>query len=410
MISESIGRDYGAFLPVTQVNPIQDGKTPHAQQEDDDGIDLLDLLTILAAHWRLLTFGPIVVGAIAFGATYSIAPTFTSKSTFLPPQQQQSSAASALASLGALSGLAGGGAGIKSPGDQYVALMQSVNVQDSVIDRFKLMDIYQAKYRFQARAALQQNVRISLGKKDGLITVEADAKEPNMAADLANQYVAELRRLSGELALTEAQQRRAFFEAEVKRTQIKLAEAQKVLQSSGFNPGALKAEPKAAAEGYASLKAQLTGAEVRLQIMQRGLAESAPELQQQTALLGALRAQLSKIESSSENGEKKDSDYISRYREYKYQETLFEMFSKQFELARLDESREGAMIQVVDIATPAEWKSKPQRVSTAVTAAFSTFFLLLVLVLVKSFFRNISDNPAKAEKLSRLRAAVRGRN
>ena len=140
----------------------------------------------------------------------------------------------------------------------------------------------------------------------------------------------ELRRLTSELALTEAQQRRAFFEGELKQTQIKLTEAQQILQSSGFNPGALKAEPKAAAEGYATLKAQATAAEVKLQTMRRSLADSAPELQQQTTLLGALRAQLLKLEGAT-SGAKNDSDYISRYREYKYQETLFELFSKQFE-------------------------------------------------------------------------------
>ncbi|MGL1733490.1 hypothetical protein ACSTG5_00265, partial [Vibrio parahaemolyticus] len=89
-----------------------------------------------------------------------------------PPQQAQSAAAaSALASLGALSGLAGGLSGIKSTGDQYVSLLQSVNVQDRLIDQFKLMAEYDVKYRYQARKALTENTRISLGKKDGLITV-----------------------------------------------------------------------------------------------------------------------------------------------------------------------------------------------------------------------------------------------
>lgn len=396
-------------LSVTQENsknsPIDD-----FDGDKDDGIDLLDILTVLAGRWRLLAIAPITVGALAFGATYLIAPTFTSKTTFLPPQQQQSSAASALASLGALSGLAGGMAGIKSPGDQYVALMQSVNVQDRIIDRFKLMDVYDAKYRFQARKELEQNVRIALGKKDGLISVEVDSTNPQMAADIANQHVAELRRLSGELALTEAQQRRAFFETELKRTKIKLVEAQAALQSSGFNPGALKAEPKAAAESYGSLKAQATATEVRLQTMRRGLAETAPEIQQQIALLAALQGQLSKIESASDTLNNKDNDYITRYREYKYQEALFELFSRQFEMARLDESREGALIQVVDLATPAEWKSKPKRASTSVGAAIGAFFLLVIAVFARTYWRNAKNDPVNANRFQRMRNALYGEN
>ncbi|CAM4160016.1 Wzz/FepE/Etk N-terminal domain-containing protein [Roseateles saccharophilus] len=346
-----------------------------------EGVSIVDLASTLASRWRLVFGGSLATGVLAFAASYLIAPTFTSKTTFLPPQQQQNSAVSALASFGALSGLAGGITGIKSPGDQYVALMQSVNIEDRVIDQFKLMDAYEAKFRFEARRELERNVRIALGKKDGLISVEVDSKDPKVAAAMANQYVAELRRLTGELALTEAQQRRVFFEGELKRTQLKLTEAQQILQSSGFNPGALKNEPKAAAEGYASLKAQVTAAEVRLQAMRRGLAEATPEIQQQIALLGALRAELNKIETTSERGNGKDSDYVTRYREFKYQETLFELFSKQFEMARLDESREGALIQVVDVATPAEWKSKPKRASIALGATTVAFLVLAIWVL-----------------------------
>jgi len=392
-------------LRVSQKNSnSQDHLASLDQQDDDNGIDMLGLVTILAARWRLLLVAPIAAGALALGGSYLIAPTFTAKTTFLPPQQQQSSAASAIASLGALSGLAGGMAGIKSPADQYVALMRTNNVEDRIVDRFKLMEAYESEFRFEARNALEKNVRISLGKKDGLITVEVDAKNPQMAADMANMHVSELRRLTSELALTEAQQRRAFFEGELKRTQLKLIEAQQILQSSGFNPGALKAEPKAAAEGYATLKAQTTSAEVKLQTMRRSLAETAPELQQQAALLSALRAQLSKLEGATGNI-KNDSDYIGRYREYKYQETLFELFSKQFEMARLDESREGALIQVVDVATPPEHKSKPKRASMAIATTFSAFLVLTFSILFRHSWQKSKANPENAEKLSRLAEA-----
>ncbi|MFY7864470.1 Wzz/FepE/Etk N-terminal domain-containing protein [Roseateles sp.] len=377
-------------------------------QDDDNGIDLVELLTILAERWRFLVIAPILAGSLALGGSYLIEPTFTAKTTFLPPQQQQSAAASALASLGALSGMAGGMAGIKSPGDQYVALMQSNNVEDRIIDHFKLIETYETEFRFQARKQLEQNVRISFGKKDGLITVEVDAKSPQMAADMANMHVTELRRLTSELALTEAQQRRAFFEGEVKRTQLKLIEAQQILQSSGFNPGALKAEPKAAAEGYATLKAQATAAEIKLQTMRRSLADTAPELQQQSTLLGALRAQLSKLEGATSDT-KNDSDYIGRYREYKYQETLFELFSKQFEMARLDESREGALIQVVDVATPPEHKSKPKRASMAIATTFAAFLILTIGLVIRHFWRESKARPENADKFSRLGQAWTGR-
>ena len=375
-----------------------------ALDDDEDGLDLLDLALPLLQHWKLLVIGPLLAGGLALGATYLIKPTFTSRTLFLPPQQQQSAAASALASLGALSGLAGAAAGIKSPADQYVALLQSATVADRLIDEFKLMQVYDSQYRFQARKELAENARVSLGKKDGLITVEVDDVDPERAAAMANRHVDELRRLTSQLALTEAQQRRLFFETQLKKTRDELTTAQQALQTSGFNPGALKAEPKAAAEGYARLKAEVTAAEVRLQTLRRNLSETTPEVQQAQTMLGALRAQLGKAEATTDlTG---GPDYISKFREFKYQETLFELFSRQYELARLDESREGALIQVVDVAKPAERKSKPKRGITAVATTLVTLLLLAAFVVTRHFWRMNAARPERAAKLAQLRAAL----
>jgi len=382
-------------------------RTDDRAEEGDEGLSLLDLALPLAMHLKLLFFGPLLAGLAALGISYLIAPTFTATTTFLPPQQQQSAAASALASLGALSGLAGAAGGIKSPGDQYVALMQSVSVTDRLVDKFKLMDVYEAEYRFEARKELASNVRITLGKKDGLITVAVDDVDPQRAADMANRHVEELRRVTSELALTEAQQRRMFFENQLKETRDKLVSAQQALQSSGFSPGALRAEPRAAAEGYARLKAEATAAEVRLQTLRRGLVDTAPEVQQQQTLLAALRAQVTKLETSIDVP--RDGDYVGKYREFKYQETLFELFSRQYELARLDESREGALIQVVDVAAKPEWKSKPKRGQIALAATLAAAIFLVAFVLVRHAWRRGATHPETAEKLARLRLALRGR-
>lgn len=384
---------------------MQQRTTPEAMDDDEEaGIDLLDLALPLLQHWKLLVIAPLLAGTAALGFTFLIPPTFTSRTVFLPPQQQQSAAASAIASLGALSGLAGAAAGIKSPADQYVALLQSATVADRLIDEFKLMQVYESKFRFEARKELAANARIALGKKDGLITVEVDDTVPQRAADIANRHVDELRRLSQQLTLTEAQQRRAFFETQLKKTRDELTTAQQALQSSGFNPGALKAEPKAAAEGYARLRAEVTAAEVRLQTLRRNLADTTPEVAQAQTMLGALRAQLNRTEATTDlTG---GPDYVSKFREFKYQETLFDLFSRQYELARLDESREGALIQVVDVAMPAEHKSKPRRALTAVATTLAALLMLAVFVVVRHFWRQSAARPERAAKLAELRAAM----
>jgi uncharacterized protein involved in exopolysaccharide biosynthesis len=322
----------------------------------------------------------------------------------LPPQQQQSSAASALASLGSLAGLAGGA--IKTPADQYVALLQSVTVSDHLIDRFKLIEVYGRDFRVDTRKQLAQNVRIGVGKKDGLMTIEVDDHNAQRAADIANRYVEELRQITSTLALTEAQQRRVFFERQLQQTRDKLVAAQQALQSSGFNPGALKAEPKAAAETYAKLRAEATATEVRVQGLRTTLADSTSEVQQQLSVLKALRGQLARVEQVAEVAAD-GPDYISRYREFKYQETLLELFARQYELARVDESREGALIQVVDPALVPERKSAPKKSLIALGAALVGFILIAGGLLIRQSWRRARSDPAHAESMQRLRTALR---
>jgi len=336
-------------------------------------------LGVLGGHMTLLLVAPLVVGAATLVATGFIPPSFTAATTFMPPQQSQSAAASAMASLSALAGLAGAAGGVRNSGDQYVALMQSVTLSDRIIDKFDLMKVYDADFRVDARRVLAGNVRITLGKRDGWITVEVEDKSPQRAAEMANRYVDELRRLAGALAVTEAQQRRTFFEQQLGQSREGLVRAQQALQSSGFNPGALKAEPRAAAEAYARLKAEVTAAEVRLQTLRGSFAEGSYEVRQQLDMLNALRNQLARSEQPLETAN--GPDYVGKFREFKYQETLFDLYAKQYELARVDESREGALIQVVDPATPPERKSKPKRAVLAVAATLlSGVFLAGFLV------------------------------
>jgi uncharacterized protein involved in exopolysaccharide biosynthesis len=338
-----------------------------APWQDDDEVDLGALMAPLRREWRRLLGATLFAGAAAAAGSFLITPEFTSSTSFLPPQQQQSSAVSALASL---SGLAGIGA-VKSPADQYVSLMQSVTVADRMIDKFGLSAVYKTKYRVDARRALERQTQITLGKKDGIISVAVDDEDPKRAADMANQYVVELRRMTSTLAVSEAQQRRVFFEKQMQDTKVKLVAAQSALQQSGFTAGAIKTEPRAAAEQYAQLRAQATAADVKLQTLRSSLTETAPEVQQQATLLQALHSKLDYLEASTQP-DASAPDYVSKYREFKYQETLFDLMAKQYELARADESREGALIQVVDPAQPAERKSKPKRTLIAGGAALLT--------------------------------------
>ena len=382
-------------------NATSTAQSGMGDRQDDDEISLLNLLQVVVDNLRLLVLGPLVCGLAALGYSFTIPPTYTAKTQFLPPHQQQSSAANMLASLGALGGLAGAATGLKSPADQYIAFMKSVTVQDALIERFKLVEKYDAKLKTDARTTLTGSVRIASGK-DGLISVEVDDKDPKFAADLANAHLEELRNLLGRLAVTEAQQRRMFFEKQLQITKENFTKADLALKSSGINSSVLKSNPASAVEAVARLKAGISVQEVKLGTMRNYLTESSPDFKQALSELASLKSQLAKAEKE-EPASKDANDYVARYREYKYQETMFELFVKQFELAKVDESREGAVIQVLDIAEPPERKTKPKKATIAIIATLASGFALLLFVFVRSTLKNASQDEETKLRMAALK-------
>ena len=378
--------------------------TSHIPEQAEDEISLLDLLQTIVDNLRLLILGPLVVGLVALGISFAVPPTFTATVKFLPPQQQQSAAASMLASLGGLGGLAGAAAGIKNPADQYLAFMKSNSVQDALIERFKLDERYATQFKTDTRAVLTGSTRAVSGK-DGLISIEIDDKDPQFAADLANAHVQELQQLLARLAVTEAQQRRAFFEKQLSLVQAKMIAAEQALRATGVNSSVLKSNPTSAVAAVAALKAQVTAQEVKVGAMRGYLADTAPDFKQALNELSNLRAQLAKQEKDEPASAAGQGDYVAKYREFKYQETLFDLFAKQFELAKIDESREGAVIQVLDAAQPPEKKAKPKKALIAIIATLAAGFALLLFVFIRQALHNANKDPESAQKLAALKTS-----
>jgi tyrosine-protein kinase Etk/Wzc len=375
-------------------------------QTDPDEISLLDLLQVVAENLRLLVLVPLVTGLLALGISFALPPTFTASTKFLPPQQQQSAALAMLQTLGALGGLAGGGAGIKNPADQFIGFLKSQTILDALVNRFKLKERYDKEYTEDARKVLLTNSSISSGK-DGLISIHVEDRDPRFAAQLANGYVEELNGLLNRLSLTESQQRRVFFEAQLQSTKQKLTSAEQALRATGVNSSALKSNPESAVLAVTRVQAEIAGQEVKLSSMRSYLSESAPALKLAQTELAALRQQLNKLEKTSDSAGPSDSDYVARFRDFKYHETLFEFFAKQFEMAKVDESREGNTIQVVDIAQPPEKKSKPQKAIIAALTSVVTGLLLLIFVFVRQSLRNaVARQPSAARKISVIRTAI----
>ena len=388
----------------------QPGATPMG---DEDEISLLDLATALGEEKATLFAIPFITTLVAVVVSLLMTPIFTAKTVVMPPQQQQSGAAAALASLGGLAGLAGlgGGGGLKSPDEMYVAFLGSEGMQNRIIAELKLQERYEAKTLSDTRKALKEQMRISSDKKSGLLSIEADDKDPAFAAELANRHVVELRAMLGRLAVTEAQQRRVFYEQQIQETQDKLALAEVAFRAakekSGMQVTSVLAETGVRAS--AELRGQIASREVQLQAMSRFATAQNPETQRIASELAALRSQLNKTEQGS--GESKAAasplhqEAVKSFRDVKVQEAMLEVLIRQYELARVDEAKEGPLIQQVDVAMPAERKSKPKRAVIVLVAAFAGLFLGVLVAFVRRALKKAQSDPASAGQWLALKKA-----
>lgn len=368
-----------------------------------DEIGLIDLALIVAENLRLLIIVPLAAGLIGLGNGYLTPPTYTATTRILLPLQQQSPSAALAAQLGVIAGLAGA-PGARSASEQYVSFLKSGPVLDGMIERFKLKDLWKVQYRVDARRKLEGVTKISAGARDGIISIDVDDQDPKRAADMANGYVEELRNLLANLAVTEPAQRRLFYETQLKQAKDNLNKSEIALRESGVSSVILRTMAPNTLGVIADLRARITVQELRLASMRVSMTDSNPEFRVVLQELAALRAELSKVERA--NPAKPDGDggqYIAKFREFKYHETLLELLVKQYGLAQLDEAREGAIIQVLDVALPPERKSKPNKAQMAVFTTLATFFIVVLFVFMRHGIRSIAKDENAAAKLEHLR-------
>jgi uncharacterized protein involved in exopolysaccharide biosynthesis len=401
---------------------MQNQDNPNAAtqgQMDDDEINLMDLVLVIAKHNRfILKFtGSVAVLAIIFALLQT--NIYTAKTVILPPQQGQSTASMLLGSLGGLAGLAGGAAGIKAPNELHIGMLKSRTVADKMIARFNLQKKYEAKTMEATRKTLAGATEIKSGK-DGFITIEYSNKDPKLAASVANAYVEELDKLNNTLAITESSRKRLFYEKQVKATRDNLVAAELGMKQTQERTGLIQPEAQGQAiiMAASNLRAQVTAAEVKLQSMGSFATPQNPDYQKLQQNLTSLRAQLAKVQGSSQQGRgdimvptgklpETGLEYLRKMRELKYQETLFELLSKQFEMAKIEEAKEAALIQVVDKALVPEQKSKPKRSMIVILATLMAFFIGLLMAFVREARERASQDPASAERINLMRRYIR---
>jgi capsule polysaccharide export protein KpsE/RkpR len=204
-------------------------------------------------------------------------------------------------------------------------------------------------------------------------------------------------------ALEDARQRRQFYEAQLARARAALDDAQRKLQSSGFDRAALRAEPRAAADSYGRLQGEVAAAEIRLSALRRVRAESSAEVQQLVTEVAAMRRQLAGMELPPDGGQ---GAFVARVREFRYAETLAESIARQAEAARVDEAADSGALQLLDRARAPEVPSSPQVLQWLVYGAALGFAVQMVWVLVAHRLALARLDPAFQQRVELIRSVL----
>jgi uncharacterized protein involved in exopolysaccharide biosynthesis len=375
---------------------------------------MIELLLVLAQHRKRILQITIAAALAALLVTLLLPNMYTATATILPPQQKPSSL-NLIGQIGAIAGLGAGDLGLKNPADIFVAMLTSRTIEDNLINRFDLRKVYWKKRYQDARKTLEGRSEI-IATKEGPISISVTDRDPRRSAEIANAYVNELRRLNQNFALTEAGQRRLFYEQQLKAEQDELSAAELALKQVQERSGLLQpdAQGKAIIAGIADLRAQVAAHEVQLQTMRSYATANNPDLKRAETELAGLRGELAKLERANTiagNGNitiparqmpEAELEYLRQARDLKYHEALYEFLGKQLEAARIDEANDTLLVQVVDTAVPPEKKSSPHRMLIVLISTMTAFVLACLGVLVVEAVRRKQQDPSQGARLALL--------
>ena len=398
--------------------------TNPAQPRSDDEISLLDMAIVLAERKRLILWTTGAFAVVSLIIALILPKQYTATVVLMPPQQNSSLSAllsSQLSNFGPMASLAGGGLGLKNPNEMYVSLIRSRTVEDAMVRDYQLMREYRVRLVSKARTAFEDHSKVDATGKDNLIRISVTDHDAKRAAELANGLVSEYRHLSQNLAITEAGQRRLFFQQQLEQTKDQLADAEEALKKTQQQTGLIQLDSQARAliESAANLRAQIAVKQMQIQGMSTYAAGDNAALTQAKEELDSLEKQLAKLGGSEDNANslivpkgkvpEAGLEYIRKLRDVKYYETIFEILARQFELAKLDEAKEGSLIQVVDPAVVPDRKSSPKRLLIVLISTVAGFLIGIFCALAQAALERLKSDPEAGPKMALFRSALVGK-
>jgi len=391
----------------------------------EDEINLIDYFLVLLKHKWMIFW--IVALAIIFSVVVSLLmpKMYTATARVLPPKEPDSGLSALLTqSGGPLGGLAGSFVTGKTTSDLYVGMLKSRTVADVLIKEFDLKELYKKKYLEDVYRHLAKRINIKVSRKDQIISVSVEDKDPKRAADMANTYLDALDRINRTVNITEGQRKRIFLEKRLKEAKDDLSRAEIALKEFQEKYGlvSIEEQAKVAIEGAAKIKGEIIVAQTELEVLKQFGTERQNEAVMLKSKITELQNQLKKIESSNpgisalkahEMKEGESNFYIPfnelpalgmqlarLMREAKIQEKVFELVTSQYEMAQIEEAKDVNTIQVLDRAVPTDKKSSPKRALIVILSAVVAFFLSIFLAFFVEYIQRLKiDDKERYQQL-----------
>lgn len=402
-------------------------REPATETSEDNGPSLTDeVLDIATQHRRALVRVLVIALIVSTAVAFLIPKRYESTTRIMPPEGPNPAALLAAVTgkmPAGLGELAGGFLGVKNTGPLWMALLQSRTVLDHQIDNSDLMRVYWTKRRYRARKKLMNRTDIKEDKKSGVIDITVSDSDPARARALANGYVNELNQLLASVSTSSARRERMFIEQRLNTARADLEEAEKEFgkfasRNSTFD---VKEQSKAIVGAGAQLEGQIIAAQAELEGLQQTYTDDNVRVRAVKARINSLKRDLAKIGGTGEESEGSLApgglspsvrqlpivgvQWADLYRRSKIQETVFELLTQQYEIAKIEEAKEIPTVKVIDVADYPERKSWPPREIIVTLGTLLSLAGAIAWFKIKASWKVLpADNPKKQRtlKLARL--------
>jgi len=393
------------------------------------GLDLIKLNR--RTLFRVVLAGLVISAAIAF----LIPKRYEAVARLMPPDQSDMNTAM----LGALTAKAGDAIGavasnvlgLRTSGATMVGILESRTIQDDLINQFDLRKVYSEKRYNDTRKILEKRTNISEDKKSGIITISVEDSNPGRAAALAKAYVTDLNNRISQLTTSSAHRERVFLEGRLESVKQELDAA--TLKLSRFSSKNKTFDPqiqgKAMMEAASSLQGQLIAAETELKGLEQIYGPENSRVRASSARVAELRNKLrgmsgttggasddnitlssSELYPSLEQLPLLGNTYYDLARRAKIDEAVFEVLTKQYELAKVQEAKEIPSIKVLDEPVVPESKSWPPRLFIIAFGTLLSFAVACLWILGAAGYESLDTHDPRRLLVDRLLDPISSRS